>query len=271
MPYILFQDKKIFYRIEGKGRPVLLLHGFAENGNIWNEQVNLLKENYCVIIPDLPGSGQSEMLEGACTLNDYAEVIKTIADEIIFQNKRENQSQFSLIGHSMGGYITLAFAEKYPGLLNSFGLFHSSAYADDEQKIAAREKGIDFIKKNGVEAFLKISIPDLFSEETRKEQPELITRLFNMAKDILPDVLIQYYRAMILRPDRTLVLKNFLNPVLFIIGEYDTAAPFIPSLQQCHLPSISSVYILQHSGHVGMWEEGKSASLHVKEFLSNTL
>ena len=85
MPHILFQDKKIFYSIEGKGKPVLLLHGFGEDSHIWNKQVEVLKENYCVIIPDLPGSGQSELLDGNRALNDYAEAVKAIVDEIIYQ------------------------------------------------------------------------------------------------------------------------------------------------------------------------------------------
>jgi pimeloyl-ACP methyl ester carboxylesterase len=67
MPQILFENKKIFYRVEGKGRPVFLLHGFAEDGRIWEKQINALKEDNLLIIPDLPGSGQSEMLDGIRT------------------------------------------------------------------------------------------------------------------------------------------------------------------------------------------------------------
>jgi pimeloyl-ACP methyl ester carboxylesterase len=265
MPYILFHNKKIFYRLEGNGNPVLLLHGFAEDGNIWNKQINVLKENNLLIIPDLPGSGHSEMLDGTPGLKDYAEVVKAIAQEVVL-NKQQNQNQFCLIGHSMGGYITLAFAEKYPGLLNSFGLFHSSAFADTEEKKATRRKGIAFIKKNGTEAFLKTSIPNLFSEETKNEKPELITQLFDIAKNISPEALIQYYEAMILRPDRIPVLKSFNKPVLFIIGKEDNAVPLAASLAQCHIPAISFVHILHHSGHMGMWEEEELSGFFLKEF-----
>ena len=271
MPYILFQNKKIFYRIEGKGKPVVLLHGFGEDSNVWNEQIKALKENYCVITPDIPGSGQSEILDGNCTLNDYAEVVKAITHEVVFKNEKESFGQFCLIGHSMGGYISLAFAEKYPKLLNSFGLFHSSAYADDEAKIATRKKGIDFIKKNGAEAFLKTSIPNLFSEQTQKEHPELIAKLFDIANNITSAALIQYYEAMILRPDRISVLQSFPRPILFIIGKHDSAVPLEASLQQCYIPSISSVHILQHSGHVGMWEEEKLSTSYLEKFLYDFL
>lgn len=269
MAYILFQNKKIFYRTEGEGQPVVLLHGFAEDGNLWNHQIKALSKNYYLIIPDLPGSGQSEMLEGECTIEDYAEVIKAIADKTIFQNEKKNNLQFTLIGHSMGGYITLAFAEKYPELLNAFGLFHSSAFADDETKKLTRRKGIQFIEKNGSEAFLKTSVPNLFSEKTKEEKPGLIDQLLEMGKRISPQALIQYYEAMILRPDRTSVLESFLKPVLFIIGKYDNAVPLNISLQQCHLPAISVIHILQNSGHAGIWEEEKLSSNYLKEFLDN--
>lgn len=268
MPHILFQNKKIFYRTEGKGKPVLLLHGFGEDGNIWNKQIKILKKNYCLIIPDLPGSGQSEMLDGKCTMKNYAEVVKAIADEIIL--KKENQNQFCLIGHSMGGYITLAFAEKYPETLNSFGLFHSSAFADDGQKITIRKKAIDFIRNNGTEAFLKTSIPNLFSDQTKNERPQFVDQLLNISKNISPKALVQYYEAMILRPDRTHVLRTFQKPILFIIGKYDTAVPLNLSMQQCYLSSVSFVNILQHSGHIGMWEEEELSNSSLEKFLDNS-
>jgi pimeloyl-ACP methyl ester carboxylesterase len=265
MPVIQFQNKKIFYRTEGKGKPVMLVHGFAENGNIWNKQIDSLKENNLLIIPDLPGSGDSEMLDGEISIKDYAEVLKSLAEEVIFKNNLA--TQFCMIGHSMGGYITLAFAEKYPQLLNSFGLFHSSAFADNEEKIITRKKGIDFIKKNGTEPFLKASIPNLFCEESKKEKPELIGQLFDLAKNISPEALIRYYEAMIGRPDRTSVLRTFEKPVLFIIGKHDAAVPLDVSLQQCHLPSISVVHILRRSAHMGMWEEEELSGSLMKNFL----
>ena len=80
MKQITFQNKKIFYRAEGKGKPVMLLHGFAEDGNIWNYQFKKLKEKFFVIVPDLPGSGSSEMLEGKILIEDYADVVKAIAN-----------------------------------------------------------------------------------------------------------------------------------------------------------------------------------------------
>ena len=262
MKRITFGNKKIFYRTAGNGDAVMLLHGFAEDNSIWNYLAEKLTEKFYVIIPDLPGSGASEMLDGEASIEDYAEVIKAIADAEINNNQRKT---FTLIGHSMGGYITLAFAGKYPELLNSFGLFHSSAFADDDEKKDTRRKGIEFIKQHGAASFLKATIPNLFSERTKKENPILIDDLLNLSKNFSAETLIQYYEAMIKRPERISVLKSFSKPVLFIIGKQDAAIPLDVSLSQCHLPLISSVNILENSGHMGMWEQpGKSLDFLLK-------
>ncbi len=198
MKQVSFQNKKIFYRVEGKGKPILLLHGFGEDGSVWNYQAEKLSEKFLVIIPDIPGSGASEMLEGKISLSGYADAINAIVNVEIKKKKHA----FTIIGHSMGGYIALAFAEKYPESLNAIGLFHSSSYADDAQKKDMRNKGIDFIKKNGAKPFLKNTAPNLFSEETKKKKPHLIEKLIDLSKNFTPDPLIQYYEALIDRPDR---------------------------------------------------------------------
>ena len=267
MPYVDFHSKKIFYHTEGKGKGVVLLHGFGEDHRIWKYQFEKLKENFFVIAPDLPGSGKSEMIERSITIGDYAEVVKAI---VTAENNKNNQlSLFTFIGHSMGGYIAIAFAEKYPELLNAFGFFHSSAYADDEQKKETRRKGIDFIRNNGAAAFLKITIPNLFWDKTKKENAGIVEDLINLSKDFSAESLIQYYQAMIQRPDRTSTLQFFSKPVLFLIGKNDTAVPLPVSLTQCYLPSVSHIHILQSSGHMGMWEEKEKTNEILHGFLDS--
>lgn len=270
MKQLVFQNKKIFYRTGGEGKPVMLLHGFAEDGNIWNYQLEKLKEKFYVIVPDLPGSGKSEMLEGVISIEDYADVVKAIVDIEITPKQKDKggENLFTLIGHSMGGYITLAFAEKKPELLTAFGLFHSTPYADDTAKKETRRKGIEFIKSNGASAFLKTTMPGLFSEKTKKEKPELVEKLIDQSKNFSSESLIQYYGAMMRRPDRTSVLKSFHQPILFIIGKHDTAVPLQSSLEQCQLPSVSHIHILQNSAHMGMWEEKEKATENLLDFLT---
>ena len=168
----------------------------------------------------------------------------------------------------MGGYITLAFAEKFPELLHTFGLFHSTAYADTDEKKQARRKGIEFIQEHGAYTFLKQSIPNLFAQKFSSEHPEEINTLIEKGKSFTAEALIQYYDAMIQRPDRTAVLKNFSNPILFIFGTEDKAVPLQDSLEQCHIPVTSHVHILKNAGHMGMWEDKEKCNRAILQFLS---
>lgn len=263
---IIYQGAKIFYRTAGEGKTVVLLHGFAEDGEIWNNQVEYLQNHFRLIIPDIPGSGNSELIENA-NIDTYAQVIKMILDEE--QGIAAIVPEVEMIGHSMGGYITLAFAEKYPQYLNSFGLFHSSAFADNEEKKLTRAKAIDFILEKGSNAFLKTSIPGLFALAFAEAYPEKINSLVHRGKSFTPAALIQYYEAMINRPDRTAVLKNFSKPILFLIGELDTTIPLQISLQQCYLPNQSHVHVLSQSAHMGMWEEPDKANSLLLKFLQH--
>lgn len=278
---ITYKNKSIHYSVFGEGSAVVLIHGFGEDGNVWNELIKDLQKKFLLIVPDLGGSGKSEILDGDVSIDNHADVIKTILDaELlkVFSEETFHSQQSStfpppsgeiegavMIGHSMGGYITLAFAEKYPGSLKAFGLFHSSAFADDEEKKQTRRKGIEFIRSNGAYAFLRTSIPNLFAGKHHlKEMEDLIEE----GKKFSPKALIQYYHAMINRPDRTEVLKTFKKPVLFIIGEKDNAVPLQASLQQCHFPSVAHVHIFD-TGHMGMIEESRRSLAAIESFLQN--
>ena len=130
------------YRIAGEGYPLVLLHGFGEAGNIWDRQTEYLQPNFRILIPDIPGSGASVYNAQVNTMEDFAQAVKTMVDA-------EELDEFILIGHSMGGYISLAFAEQFGQLLKGFGLFHSTAYPDTEEKKQTRKKSIAFIQEHG--------------------------------------------------------------------------------------------------------------------------
>lgn len=122
---ILLNNRKFFYREAGEGRPLVLLHGFGEDGTVWQHQFNAFPK-YRLLVPDLPGSGQSE-LQDAMGIDDLAKYIDHWLKAIGIEKA-------VLIGHSMGGYIALSFAEQFPQKLSGLGLFHSTTYADSEEK-----------------------------------------------------------------------------------------------------------------------------------------
>ena len=250
----------VYYQLRGKGNPVVLIHGFGEDGNIWERQLQYLESQMELIVPDLPGSGQSPLGKEDWTIDSLAGVIKSILDH-------EKIKKTVLVGHSMGGYITMGFAEKYPQYLAAYGLFHSSAFADNEEKKATRRKGIEFIRQNGAFAFLKTMIPGLFSDYTKKNEPGLVKNHFDKQNNFSAASLVNYYEAMIKRPDRRHILAKAEIPVLFIAGKYDNAVPVEDVLKQSHLPGNAYIHILRNSGHMGMLEETDNSNISMKNFL----
>jgi len=254
-----YQSAQIFYRTTGAGKPFVLLHGFAEDGDVWKNQIEFLKDRFYLIIPDLPGSGRSAMINDM-SMEGMADVIKELLDFELRKFLYQPAEEVCLAGHSMGGYISLAFAEKYPHRISSLGLVHSSAFADSEEKKANRSKSIDFVKKNGAFEFLKAVIVDLFSEKWAAANPGVIDRQIEKSKGFSDEAVIAYYQAMINRPDRTNLLKTIDKPVHFIIGEQDKAVPFEQSMQQCYLPNRAHIHILRNSAHMGMLEESEKVN-----------
>ena len=261
---LTYKKGRISYSVYGEGKPVLLIHGFAEDGNIWENQVTRFKEVYQLIVPDLPGSGKSDFIPEVFTMEDHADMLVELL-------KAEKIEAADVVGHSMGGYIALAFAEKHPEMMNSLCLFHSSSYADNEEKIATRQKAIQFIKQNGSLKFLQQATPNLFSDNTKQRKPDMVEEIINRYSNFNPNSLVHYYEAMIQRPDRSEVLRKFAKPVLIIAGDHDTAVPPKHSLEQSYLPELSYFQALKNSGHMGMLEEPGESNQVLGEFLNGTL
>ena len=265
---IPYNNSPLHYSVQGKGAPVILVHGFGEDGAIWDDLADRLKDKFKLIIPDLPGSGKSSLVNSELSIVKGDWSMEFFADciQAILQN--ESVASSIMIGHSMGGYITLAFAEKYPHLLKAFGLFHSSSYPDNEEKKEARRKSIAFIQQHGAAKFIEQSTPNLFSENFKKKHPDIVQAQVALYTNFSASALVQYYEAMMERPDRTEILKQFKGPILFIMGKHDTAIPLEHSLQQCHLPDLSYTLILENSGHMGMLEEAEKSSHFIENFLT---
>jgi len=251
-------SSKIFYRVMGEGSAVVLLHGIPVDGNLWQRECTSL-ERFRLIVPDLPGSGLSGMIADM-SIEGMARSVKAILDE-------EKIARSVVIGHSLGGYISLAFAEIFPDRLSGLGLFHSTAYPDSEERRANRRKAIDFIRKNGAFEFLKTSVPNLFSPAHRENNAGYIDELIANANTFSSQTLISYYEAMISRRGRMDVLTRLKVPLLFIAGQDDSAAPLDDILEQCHLPDICDFHILEKSGHMGMLEEPEKTRLILKNYL----
>jgi len=269
----IYNKVSISYRTEGKGTPVVLLHGFGEDSHIFDQQIAFLKDHCLLIVPDLPGTGRSELLvsdyplpvsgilkPSTVSIEDYADCIKALLE-------KEQIGNCILLGHSMGGYITLAFAEKFPGSLSRFGLIHSTAFADNEEKKLNRQRGIDLMEQYGAYAFLKNTIPNLFSRQFKEAFPDKLESLIEASKQFSTEACRQYYTAMMNRPDKTSVLQGNPLPVLFVIGTEDVAAPLNDLNRQIHLPLCSYIHIIENVGHMSMWEAPELLTSYLLEFI----
>ncbi len=259
-------DNRVHYQTAGKGPVLILLHGFAEDHRVWERQATALTEHCHLLIPDLPGYGNTDAIADM-SITGMADWLQLFIRIVI----PDSAQPILIIGHSMGGYITLAFTEKYPAQLAGIGLFHSTAFADTEEKIALRRKSIAFIAEHGSYIFLQQSIPNLFTETYRNKHAAFINELVENYKNLHPQTLIANYIAMAERADRTAVLQNFNKPILFIIGREDKAVPFKDSMRLCGMPQLSYIHILGNSAHMGMLEEPEKSCTALLRFLKGAV
>ncbi len=261
-----YEKQEVFYHVYGHGNPVLLLHGFGEDSKVWDEQVAFLQKDCLLIVPDLPGSGLSK-IEGDAKQFPF-DTIEFYADCVHALLRHENIASCTIFGHSMGGYIMLALIEKNPEMVEGFGLVHSTAFADSEEKKQNRAKGIEIMEQYGSYHFLKTTTPNLFSAGYKRESPEKVEALIEAGKAFEVTALQNYYRAMMSRKDRTAVLRGSKVPVLFIIGTDDVAVTLKDSLKQTYMPETSYIHVHDSVGHMGMWEKANEVNHQLLQFVN---
>jgi pimeloyl-ACP methyl ester carboxylesterase len=235
-------------------KAVVLLHGFGEDSTIWNDYTTVLSKDYNVILPDY------SRLTHLKTIEQYADFVHGIIVE-------KDIEKCAIIGHSMGGYVALAFAEKYPTMITGLGLFHSTSFADSDEKKEARTKNIEFIQKHGSALFIRASTPTLYAEEFVKRNPELIENHIEIASQIPTEALMSGMQAMRDRPDRRAVLKTLRCVVMFIIGEKDKSVSPADAKSQIMIPRYFTSSILDNVAHMGMIEERDHCLAFLEKFL----
>lgn len=242
---------------KGKGQPLVFIHGFCETGRMWTDFAESLSTVFRVICPDLPGFGSSIISGDQISLEEVAVQLKDWMDT----NQIDNPI---LIGHSLGGYVSLALLELMGSRVKAICLFHSTAYGDDADKKEMRNRTIAFLRKNGVEKFVSSFVPPLFPEIRREELAKEIQLAIEDAKRSSLDGLIAYAGAMRDRPDRLQELRNFSGPKLLIAGTEDGAVKIETSRAQ--KDAFSEYIELEGTGHMGMIEKKEATLQIVREF-----
>jgi len=263
MKVITFQNKKIFFSDDGKGKAIILLHGFTESSKIWKSFSEKLSEKYRVISIDLPGHGKSECIDGCHDMELQADVVYAVL-------KKTKVKKCLMIGHSMGGYVTLAFAGKYPGMLKGFGLFHSHCFADTPAEQENRNRTIHVVHEDKF-SFISQFIPQLFPLEVHKKFTKEIEILVKQASKMPKEGVIAALEGMKVRPDQVELLMTTDLPVLFILGMKDPKAPISKLWEMITMPSHSEVLILRNCGHMGYIEAPVETFRAVQCFAKNHL
>jgi pimeloyl-ACP methyl ester carboxylesterase len=254
-----FHDKKVHYKTEGSGEAVVLLHGFLENGSMWDEIAQELSKTHRVIRLNLPGFGESDYIEDVHSMQVYAECTHQLIQELCID-------KFTIIGHSMGGYVALELSKICPEKIHQLILFHSTANSDSEQKKKDRDRAIKAVNdKQGI--YLKTAIPFLFPEQFQKSCASHIQKMIEEAEALNPKGIIIALRGMQNRSDNNETLKNLNCKKTYIAGTLDPLLKIEDLRLEAKRNSVDFVEI-KNSGHMSHWENTKLAIEEIQKLLS---
>jgi pimeloyl-ACP methyl ester carboxylesterase len=182
-----------------------------------------------------------------------------------------NIEQYYVMGHSMGGYIGLAFADYYTNHVMGLGLIHSTTYADTEAKKASRMKVAEFLEEYGTLKYLETATANLFCNKFKEEHPGAIQTVIDSASDISKEAMMQFVFAMRNRRAHTHMLTQKRIPVWMIAGKEDIAVPFEDSQAQIELLPPKNVLILERVGHMGMLEATDQVNQAMHHFIQDAI
>jgi pimeloyl-ACP methyl ester carboxylesterase len=253
-----FKKIKVHYSDTGKGRVMVLLHGFLGSHKIWNEFIKILSKKFRIIAIDLPGHGETHSIGYYHSMELLAQSVKAVLDKV-------GVRRYVIAGHSMGGYTAMAFAELYPENVSGLCLVHSTSYADSEEKKKERERVIKLVKKEHKQ-FVAEMITSLFSSESFSKIPAQIENVKRIAASISKQSIISSLEGMKERKSRDLILKFAEYPVLFIIGKKDNIINYETMYSQIGLCKYPTVMMIENSGHMGFYESPKDSATELELF-----
>lgn len=254
---LFYKGCKVSFESVGKGSAVVLLHGFLENKKMWDEISKTLSKNHKIITLDLLGHGNTDNKSYIHSMEEQAQMVKFVLDFLKLR-------RYFLIGHSMGGYVALAFAQLYPKNVKGISLMNSTAFPDSEEKKQNRDRGIEAVKKNRT-LFVKTAIPLLFSKKNKTLFKSEIQEVIQQALQTNTQGIIAALEGMKIRNDFSNLYKSALFPIQLIIGKQDPALNYLSLLKQVENTNTEVIEFLGgHMSHI----ENKTALIKVfKSFL----
>jgi pimeloyl-ACP methyl ester carboxylesterase len=259
MSHILYKNTKISYLSSGKGQSVVLLHGFLENQTMWQYLIPELSKKQRVITIDLLGHGETGCLGYVHSMEDNAAVVRAVLSKLQIRKA-------IFVGHSMGGYAALAFAEMYPDAVKGLVLMNSTSIADSEERKANRERAIKAVKKD-YSTFIRLAISNLFAEENRLKLTIEIEKVKLEALKTPLQGIIASLEGMKIRKDRHTVLQLATYPKTLILGTKDSVLNYNESLEQIRDTDVKLVTF--PDGHMSHIENSADLMLVLLDFFKN--
>lgn len=255
----LYKKENVSFLDKGKGRVVVLLHGFLGSKEIWEKTITNLAKSYRVIAIDLPGHGGTANYGYAHSMELMAKCVKTVLDSL-------HLKKYVLIGHSMGGYVALAYADLFPEHLRGLCLYHSTSYPDSEEKRRDRLRAIELVKANKT-VYTRSTITNLFASKNLKYLKEEVAFAHKIAKQTSKQGIIAALHGMRDRPSRHLIIGFVKYPVMMVIGELDNILPSDQLLEQSEMIENKTILYLEHDGHFGFLESPRQSNKALRKFL----
>ncbi len=257
MKQIFFKNTAISFSDIGKGTAVVLLHGFLENKTMWRELVPSLAEKNRVISIDLLGHGETDCLGYIHSMEENAEIVNAILSHL-----RIRKAIF--IGHSMGGYVALAFAELHINKVKGLVLLNSTALEDSVERKINRDRAIKAVKQNYIN-FVRMSIANLFSENNRNRLENEIEKVKLEALKTPLQGIVASLEGMKIRKDRQFILKETDFPKLLILGEKDGVLLYKDNASQ--IEATNTELISFPDGHMSHIENKEELEKVIASFL----
>lgn len=259
---LTYKGHRIHFREEGKehAQTLVLLHGFLQNLDVWSSYTLTYMRSIHIVAIDLPGHGYSDVYDNVHTMDFMAEAVRVILNEI-------GVEQCVMVGHSMGGYVALAFAEHYPYLLRGLGLVNSHAFADTPEQIQSRETDLQTVRSN-TPAFVIGYISELFAPTRRVALNQDIKDLQDTCLETPQEGIVAAIQGMAMRPSRIHVLQQLEVPTLYILGKEDTKLPLEYGMVVAMEAKHAEVLILADVAHMALIEERDYVKLRLRNFVS---
>lgn len=256
-----YEGGNIFYTEEGMGEVLVLIHGYLESSEVWGRFRERLVEKYRVVCIDLPGNGRSSVYTQNHSMCFHAGAVLAVME-------KEKIDRFFVLGHSLGGYVTLSLVENHPERLKGYIMLHSHPYADTDEIIDNRLRELKIVKAGKQDAIYPANIKKMFADVNLEKFREDVDALVRIASGHKAEGIIAVIEGMIKRKSREEIMAESEVPLLYVLGEMDNYIPYEKMVKNILVPESTRIFTLETSGHMGFLEETDILVSRVSAFIT---